>query len=84
MIPVYRSQYGRGIGGVLSGLMRQAVPFILPALKSVGKKALKAGGRALLARGVQALEGTASRPRKRRRAVKPKRVVKRRKRDALS
>lgn len=39
----YRHQRGHGIGSVLSGLFRSAVPMIKRGLAFVGKKALKTG-----------------------------------------
>lgn len=44
---VYSSQYGRGLGGILSGLSRVAIPLILPMLKSVGRSLLLKGAEAL-------------------------------------
>ena len=39
----YRSQYGAGIGNVLGGLLRQAVPLLAPSLKNIGQTLLNAG-----------------------------------------
>ena len=39
----YASQYGHGFGNVLGGLVRSAIPFIRPIVKSAGRKLLKAG-----------------------------------------
>ena len=48
-IPIYRGHYypqrGNGIGSLLSGLFRGAIPFIKPAIKSLGTSLLKAGTR---------------------------------------
>ena len=46
MIPVYQgyaSQYGRGLGNVLGGLVRAAIPFVKKVAKSAGAKLLNAG-----------------------------------------
>lgn len=76
---VYRGQYGRGLGGVLAGIARTAVPFILPTLKAVG--------RSLLLKGAAALDDSTSEPPKARplkRLKRPYGLNKKRKRDALS
>ena len=49
-IPVFRgyqSQYGRGLGNVLSGLLRAAVPIVAPAIKNIGRSLLSAGANRL-------------------------------------
>ena len=49
-LPVFRGdlrQEGYGIGGIISGLFRQAVPILKPVMKSLGKAALRTGGRVL-------------------------------------
>ena len=43
----YRSQYGAGLGNVLSGLLRQAVPLVAPAVKNIGKTLISAGANKL-------------------------------------
>ena len=45
--PVYAAQRGAGLGGILTGLAKVAVPMVLPLLKSVGKSLLLGGARAL-------------------------------------
>ena len=45
-VPVYQgyaSQYGHGLGNVLGGYMRRAIPILKPWMKSTGKKLLLAG-----------------------------------------
>ena len=39
----YASQYGHGLGNVLGGLFRAAIPFIKPIAKSAGRKLIRAG-----------------------------------------
>ena len=39
----YASQYGHGFGNILGGIVRSAIPFIKPIVKSAGRKLLKAG-----------------------------------------
>lgn len=39
----YRSHYGAGLGNVLSGLLRAAVPIVAPAVKNIGQSLLSAG-----------------------------------------
>ena len=39
----YSSQYGAGLGNVLGGLIRSAVPFFTPLIKSAGKHLLTKG-----------------------------------------
>ena len=93
----YHSQHGRGLAGILGGVVRKAIPFVLPAIAAAGKRALKAGARRLLVKGVQAIDQTSAHPqsRKRKRPIKRntgqrnknskrKPPSKRRKRDALS
>lgn len=66
--PVYSVQRGRGLGGVLTGLGRIAVPLVTPILKSVGRK--------LLLKGVEALGGgarTDQRPARKRK--RPRKIV---------
>ena len=39
-LPVYHgyaSQYGHGLGNILGGIVRSAIPFVKPVLKSVGR-----------------------------------------------
>ena len=50
----YASQRGRGLGNVLGGIFRAAVPWIGKTLKG----AAKAAGHALLESGLNALDGT--------------------------
>ena len=38
-----RYQRGSGLGSILSGLVRSAVPMVMPGLKAVGKEVLKGG-----------------------------------------
>ena len=78
---VYRGQYGRGLGGVLSGIARTATPFILPTLKALG--------RSLLLKGAAALDDSTSespkvRSRPLKRLKRPYALNKKRRRDALS
>lgn len=50
-LPVFRgynSHYGAGLGNVLGGIMRKAIPLVAPMLRSVGKKLVKAGAHKLL------------------------------------
>ena len=91
-LPVFRgynSHYGAGLGNVLGGIMRKAIPLVAPMLRSVGKKLVKAGAHKLL--GV--IDSTASttrpthkRPLKRRPVSRrrPVRANKRRKADIFS
>ena len=92
----YNSQYGRGVGNILAGVARRAVPYALPLLKKAGAK--------LLDFGLRKLGDTVSpKPRPPRRAIKRrtparrpsvvrrsatrkriKRPIKRTKRDILS
>lgn len=66
--PVYSVQGGRGLGGVLTGLGRIAVPLVAPILKSVGRK--------LLLKGVEALGGsTGSSQRPARTGKRPRRIA---------
>ena len=72
-LPVFRgynSQYGSGLGNVLGGIMRMAVPFIAPVVKRLGKTLVRAGaGR--LERVIDDLGGSAAEPATpRRRAVR--------------
>ena len=53
----YRSQRGYGLGNVLGGILRAAIPVVGRTLKGVAKSA----GRSLLRSGLQALDG-ADRP----------------------
>ena len=39
----YASQHGYGLGNVLGGLVRSAIPFIKPVVTSAGKKLLQEG-----------------------------------------
>ena len=61
-MPVYRgysSQYGAGLGNVLGGIFRAAVPILSPLLKSAGKQLLRTGARVggnLMDRGVNYLD----------------------------
>lgn len=43
----YRSDYGAGLGNVLSGLLRQAVPLVAPAVKNISQKLISAGANKL-------------------------------------
>lgn len=43
----YRSDYGAGLGNVLSGLLRHAVPLVAPAVKNIGKTLISAGANKL-------------------------------------
>ena len=92
----YRSDYGAGLGNVLSGLLRQAVPLVAPAVKNLGKTLISAGANKLqnliedkLGPYAQPTHTTPSappsQPRRRRRPVKRKasglkRTVKRKRR----
>ena len=49
-LPVFRGdlrQEGYGLGGILGGLFRQAIPILKPVMKTIGKAALRTGGRVL-------------------------------------
>ena len=49
-LPVYQgysSQFGFGLGNVLGGVIRSAVPLIAPLAKDVGRKLLLAGAERL-------------------------------------
>ena len=49
-LPVFKGdirQDGFGLGAILGGLLRQAVPVLKPMVKSIAKTALKTGGRVL-------------------------------------
>ena len=39
----YRSHYGAGLGNVLSGILRHAVPLVAPAVKNISKSLINAG-----------------------------------------
>lgn len=39
----YSSQYGAGLGNMLAGLFRAAVPIFAPHVKSIGKQLLQTG-----------------------------------------
>ena len=43
----YRSDYGAGLGNILSGLLRQAVPLVAPAVKNIGQTLISAGANKL-------------------------------------
>ena len=43
----YPSHYGAGLGNVLSGLFRAAVPIVAPAVKNIGQSLLSAGANKL-------------------------------------
>ena len=63
-LPVYQgyaSQYGRGLGNVLGGLVRAALPFVSKMAKTAAPKVLEHGLN-LLSKHVQ--KRTVSRPRK--------------------
>ena len=78
-LPVFRgynSQYGSGLGNVLGGIMRMAVPLIAPVVKRLGKSLVRAGaGR--LERVIDDLGGSAAESQPARRRV-VRRPVKRR------
>ena len=47
-LPVYKgyaSQYGHGLGNVLGGLVRSAIPLVAPLVKSAGKELLLKGAK---------------------------------------
>jgi len=47
-LPVYRgyaSQHGYGLGNVLGGIIRSAIPFVTPIVKSAGREILLAGAK---------------------------------------
>jgi hypothetical protein len=47
-LPVYRgysSQYGHGLGNILGGIIRSAIPWVTPVVKSAGREILLAGAR---------------------------------------
>ena len=65
-LPVYQgyaSQYGRGLGNVLGGLVRAALPFVSKMAKSAAPKVLEHGLN-LLSKHVKPVKRTISRPRK--------------------
>ena len=69
-VPVYQgysSQYGYGLGNVLGGIIRAAVPMITPIAKDVGRKLLKAGMRKLRKPTKRKRKAANNPPRKRRR-----------------
>lgn len=81
----YRSHYGAGLGNILSGLMRQAVPILAPAVKNVGRTLVNVGANRLQNLIQNKLGGQTSPPpqasRRRRKQRKPvKRTAVRRKR----
>ena len=39
----YASQHGHGLGNILGGIVRSAIPFIMPAVKDAGKQLLREG-----------------------------------------
>lgn len=47
-LPVYRgyaSQHGFGLGNILGGVIRSAIPFVAPIVKSAGREILLAGAK---------------------------------------
>jgi hypothetical protein len=75
----YSSHYGAGLGNVLSGLLRQAVPLVAPALRDVGRSLVSAGARKLHNIIDDKLGGAGQpRPKRRRRPVKKAAAVTRR------
>ena len=47
-LPVYRgysSQFGHGLGNILGGIIRSAIPWVTPVVKSAGREILLAGAR---------------------------------------
>lgn len=46
-IPVYSAQRGRGLGAVLGGIGRLALPFLKPVISKVGRKVLMSGAEAI-------------------------------------
>lgn len=49
-IPVFRGEFnqqGSGLGNMLAGLARRAIPLLTPIAKTVGKEILKTGGQVL-------------------------------------
>ena len=49
-LPVYQgyaSQYGYGLGNVLGGIIRSAIPIVTPIVKNAGKELLLAGAKTL-------------------------------------
>ena len=39
----YASQHGHGLGNIFGGIVRSAIPFIMPAVKDAGKQLLREG-----------------------------------------
>ena len=85
-IPVfkgYQSQYGRGLGNVLSGLLRAAVPIVAPAIKNIGQTLLNAGVNRLQS-AVESRFGTSEHAAPRPLAVPPRPVAKRKRPGTFS
>ena len=67
----YASQHGYGLGNVLGGLVRSAIPFIMPAVKDARKQLLREGVNTIQTRILQdntqkkPLVGQDKRPKKR-------------------
>lgn len=80
--PVYAVQRGAGLGNVLTGLAKVAVPLVMPLLKSVGKSMLLKGAEAL--DGKRTGPGVRIRKRTRTPSGRPVRKKVRRKRDIFS
>ena len=83
----YQGQYGRGLGNVLAGVLRSAVPLIAPAVKGLSRSLIRAGANKLQ-RVIDDRLTTTSRPRRiKRRATTSRHSVsrkRRRKADILS
>ena len=50
-LPVFRgysSQYGSGLGNILGGIMRRAIPIVAPMMKRLGRNLVKAGANKLI------------------------------------
>jgi len=70
-IPVYRgyaSQYGHGLGNVLGGIIRAALPMVKNVAKSAGKHLLRSG-LSIVGKGLGGGGGGRRRTRKRKRTV---------------
>ena len=86
VMPVYRGHYGAGLGNVLAGVARQAIPLIAPFARRIGSSLINRGLSALYnvvggprARPAAAAPLVAADPRSAAAATRPRRAVKRRK-----
>jgi hypothetical protein len=76
-MPVYRgyaSQYGHGLGNVLGGLVRSAMPFVVKIAKSAGTQLLETG-LDYVSKRLHKRKASQSLPRKRKKTKRVKRTI---------